>query len=58
MLSIGDFLPYALSARRPTRALDFPAPQPARERPANWGRPEPFWIETGNDARTPGLRGI
>src|SRR5215831_13130945 len=25
----GDFLPYALSARRPTRALGFPAPQPA-----------------------------
>jgi hypothetical protein len=22
----GDFLPYALSARRPTRALGFPAP--------------------------------
>src|SRR5262249_14060170 len=39
----GDFLPYALLARQPTRALGFPAPQPATERRASpWGRPELF----------------
>src|SRR5262249_35061076 len=39
----GDFLPYALLARQPTRALSFPADQPAIERPASpWGRPELF----------------
>jgi hypothetical protein len=39
----GDFLPYALSARRPTRALGFPAPQPATQGSASpWGRPELF----------------
>src|SRR5262245_26354737 len=39
----GDFLPYALLARRPTRALGFPAPQPVTERPASpWGKPELF----------------
>jgi hypothetical protein len=38
-----DFLPYALLARQPTRALGFPAHQPAIERPASpWGRPELF----------------
>jgi hypothetical protein len=43
MSSMGDFLPYALSARRPTRAVGFPAPQPATERPASpWGKPELF----------------
>src|SRR5215510_8532782 len=43
MSSMGDFLPYALSARRPTRAVGFPAPEPATEMPANpWGRPELF----------------
>src|SRR5262249_20322596 len=39
----GDFLAYALLARQPTRALSFPAHQPAIERPASpWGRPELF----------------
>jgi len=41
----GDFLPYALLARQPTRALGFPAHQPAIERPASpWGRPESYAI--------------
>jgi len=38
--SMGDFLPYALSACRPTRALGFPAPS-ACHREA-WGSPEMF----------------
>ena len=39
----GDFLPYALLARPPTRALGFPAPQPATARLASpWGGPELF----------------
>jgi hypothetical protein len=43
MSSMGDFLPYALSALTTDRAVGFPHVRPAAGRPASpWGRPELF----------------